>query len=104
MGYTITAPDGSYAMRVTRVRAGQYHLNVNIAPLATEVFFKSLKEVYDINEQPRVEGDRATLDLQLRLLAYQFERDHLCDSLANLYDMALSIHQNQYYFTPRISQ
>lgn len=100
MSYTIKSPDGSFAMRVVRVKAGCYWLNLNLKPIVAETFYTYLRKFYDIT-LPQQEDDTSTFYLKLRLMAYEFERDHLRESLANLYESSLQIHQGHYFFKPR---
>ncbi len=99
--YTITASDGSFEMRVVRKSAGRYRVDVNTKPILAERFFRFLRETYIVKDLRESARDQITFILELELLAYVFERDHLYESLSNLYESALAIHANEFFFNPR---
>lgn len=100
--HTITNPDGSFAMRVTRMKAGHYRIMANLRSLDVDEFYASLRMFYNIGV-PSVEGTLATFPLEIRLAGYLHERNNLMESLANIYNSALSIHHGHYYFQPRVA-
>lgn len=92
--------NGSFAMRVERKELGVYRIMANMEDLVRETFFMHLRQTYDI-EEPVFTGENATFTLRLRLEGFVFERNHIIESLGNIFECSLAIHKDHFFFKPR---